>query len=870
MTSLIRDLKYGIRNLAKRPGFTAIAVLTLALGIGVNAALFSVFDAFVLKPLPLKDPGSLVNFNGANAKGERYRLVSYLDFLDYRSQNHTLADVIAWNKVRVTLGEAPPNQDDSAAFAEGYEYLFGQIVSANYFAVLGAEMALGSGFQAGDDERAVIVLSHGCWQRRFNSDPAIVGKTITLQGAPFTVVGVTAKEFVGTTPDVSAFWSPLANRDLLIREGGWGHKVWRTDRATNVFTLLGRLKPGVTLKAAENDLRLVTGRLAQSFPAEERMSRVNLGSAATFVTLDEDALPLVLPLLIGFGLVLLIACANVANLLLARSTGRHREIAVRIALGASRRQIIQQLITESVLLAVAGGVLGLLLAVWTLSVLYPIVLSSIPLPADLTAGFSLNLTPDWRVFGFTLLIASLAGIGAGLAPALQASKPELAGALKNEGSTFGQHLSQSRLRSMFVVLQIALCMSLLVAAGLLVRNLQSVRTIDTGMTTKSVFAVAVGLSSPAAEKPDAAREGELRRQLLERLRATPGVVAVSEASQQPLSGEMKNTAVILAGQSTDFPLEARFNFVSPDYFEALSIGLLRGRGFTADEASSRAPVVVVSEATAQRYWPGADPIGQRIGVAAWEQKLEKSDDSARHTGETPVPQNGDSARHTGGTPVPHKAAIYRRLEVIGVARDTRSRWVWEKDETFIYLPLPPGSPAGQFLIVRTQNDPASVMSSVRSLGAEIDPALRTSVRRIDESMAFQMAPFRAIAWISGVLGMLALVLASVGLYGVMSFVVAQRTREIGIRVALGAHPSEVVRMFLFQGLRLTGVGIFAGIVGGALISRLLAAVLVDLSSLDAVTFASVSAFLTIVAMLAIFVPARRAAKVDPLVALRYE
>lgn len=845
MTSLIRDIKYGLRNLGRRPGFTSIAVLTLALGIGVNAALFTVFDAFVLKPLPLKDPDSLVNFNGSNSKGERYRLVSYLDYLDYQSQNNTLSDLVAWNKVRVTLGEAAPNQDDSAAFAEGYEYLFGQIVSPNYFSALGAEMALGRGFQNGDDERPVVVLSHGCWQRRFNSDPALVGKTITLQGEPFTVVGVAAPEFVGTTPDVSAFWAPLTNRDLLIREGGWGYKVWRTDRQTNVFTLLGRLKPGISLKAAENDLRLIAGRLAQSYPAEERMTRVNLGSAATFVTLDEDVMPLVLPLLLGFGLVLIIACANVANLLLARSTGRHREIAVRIALGANRRQIIQQLITESVLLAVAGGALGLLLAVWTLSVLYPIVLSSIPLPEDLTAGFSINLTPDWRVFGFTLLVATLAGIGAGLAPALQASKPELAGALKSEGATFGRRLSESRLRSAFVVVQIALCMSMLVAAGLLVRNLQRVRTIDTGMTTKNVFAVAVGMSSAAAEKPDAAREGELRRQLAERLQATPGVVAVSEASQQPLSGEMRNTAVVLPGQSTDFPLEARFNFVAPEYFEALSIGLLRGRNFTAAEASSRAPVMVVSEATARRYWPGVDPIGQRLGVAASDQKREHHDDN--------------------------KSSIdYRQFEVIGVARDTRSRWVWEKDETLLYLPLPPRSPSGQYLIVRTQNDPANVMRSVRPLGAALDPSLRTSVRRIDETMAFQMAPFRAVAWISGVLGMLALILAAVGLYGVMSFVVAQRTREIGIRIALGAHPVEVVRMFLFQGLRLTAVGIVSGVAGGALISRLLAAVLVDLSSLDVVAFASVSLFLTIVAMLAIFVPARRAAKVDPLVALREE
>ena len=852
MNSFWQDLCYGARTLRKKPGFAFVAIVTLSLGIGVNAALFSVFDALVLKPLPLKDPGNLVSLEGMNAQGQRQRLISYLDYLDYRDQNNTLSDVIAWNKVRATLGEAPPNQDDSFAFAEGYEFLFGQIVSGNYFAALGAEMSLGRAFQPAEDERPgerpVLVLSYGCWQRRFASDPGIVGKTIMLQGRPFTIIGVTAREFVGTTPDVPSFWAPLMMRDQLIQAGGWGHKRWLTDRNTNVFTLLGRLKPGVTLKQAESEVRLMAGRLAQNYPAAERATNVTLESAGTFVALDEDVMPLVIPLLLGFGLVLMIACANVANLLLARSVGRQREIALRLALGAGRRRIVQQLVTESLLLAIAGGVVGLLMAVWTLSVLYPIVLSSVPLPEGLTAGFSINLAPDWRVFSFTLLLASIAGVGVGLAPALQASKPQLSSALKEEGSALGQHLSQSRLRSGFVVVQIAVCMSLLVGAGLLVRNLQRVRTIDTGMTTKNVFSVAIGVSAMSAsgtKKQDAAREGELRRQLSERLRATPGVVAVSEAHQQPLSGGMGNTLVILPNQQNDHPLEARFNFVSPEYFDTLTIPLLRGRRFTAQEVNAGTPVIVISEATARRYWPAADPLGKHIGIAAMAQRPE-SDAQDRAT------------------------ISYQQYEVIGIARDVRSRWVWEKDETFLYLPLPPGSPSGQYLIVRTAGDPANVMTSVRGLAATIDPLLRTSARRIDESLAYQMAPFRAIAWLSGVLGMLALLLASIGLYGVMSFVVAQRTREIGIRVALGAQPSEVVRMFLFQGLRLTALGIVCGVAGGALIARLLTAVLIDLSPLDPVAFISVSTFLTIVALLAIFVPARRATKVDPLVALRYE
>jgi putative ABC transport system permease protein len=400
------------------------------------------------------------------------------------------------------------------------------------------------------------------------------------------------------------------------------------------------------------------------------------------------------------------------------------------------------------------------------------------------------------------------------------------------------------LRSALVVGQIAVCMALLVAAGLLVRNLQRVRTIDTGMNTTNVFAVAAGLSEAGAERPDAAREAELRRQLADRLRAMPGVVAVSQANQQPLSGGMKNTAVTLPDQPGQ-RREARFNLVSAEYFTTLSIPVTRGRPFTAQEANANAPVVVISEATAQRYWPGADPLGKHLGVAA-------------------------GTDHPGSDVRDRADVNYRQYEVIGVTRDARSRWVWDQDETFLYVPLPAASLAGQYLMVRTEGDPATVMNTVRAAAASIDPQLRVSVRRIEETMALQMAPFRAIAWLSGVLGMLALLLASVGLYGVMSFVVTQRTREIGVRMALGAQGVDVVRMFLSQGLRLTAIGVAVGLAAGALISRLLTAVLIDLSALDPLTFVGVSVFLTVVALLAILVPARRATKVDPLVALRYE
>ena len=848
MRILWHDLRYGARALRKKPAFTLIAITTLALGIGVNAALFSVFNAFVLKALPLKNPEKLVSFEGTTARGERRRLFSYRDYLDYRDQTRALSNVVAWNKVRATLGDAPPSQDD-LEFAGGYEYLFGQVVSGNYFTALGADMSQGRAFTPTDDEqpdqKPVVVLSHSCWARRFASDPGIVGKTIVLQGQPFTVIGITARGFVGTTPDAPSFWVPLMMRDRLIQAGGWAHKQWFTDRNTEAFTLLGTLATGVTREQAAAETQLVTNRLAQSYPSENRITNLKLESAGTFVTLNEDVRLLVMPLLLGFGLVLLIACANVANLLLARAAGRQREIAVRLSLGASRFRVVRQLVTESLLLSLAGGVAGLLLAVWTLSALYPIVLSTIPLPDGLAEGFSLNLAPDWRVFGFTFLLAAIAGVGAGLAPALQASNPELSNALKGEGSTFGKRLSQSRLRNALVVAQIAVCMALLIAAGLLVRNLQRVRTLDTGMSTASVFSVATGLNQDVGEKKDTQREVELRRQLAERLRATPGVASVSFAYRQPLSGSMENTTMTLPGQSVDHPLEVRFNFVSAEYFKTFAIQLSRGRPFTAQEANTNAAVVVISEATAARFWPNANPLGKSLNLAA-----------------------GTPQHETDGQ---EKTAIaYRAYEVIGVARDARSRWIWEKDETFFYVPVAENSDFGRYLVVRTEGDPGSVMTTVRVMAQAIDPLLRVSARRIDETLPLQMAPFRAVAWLSGVLGLLALVLASIGLYGVMAFVVTQRTHEIGIRVALGARPQQVIKVFLIQGLKMTAVGVVLGLLAGAAISRLIAALLIDVSALDPIAFLGVTVFLGLVVLLAILIPARRATKVDPLIALRYE
>jgi predicted permease len=841
---MMQDLRYGARRILKQPGVSAVVLLTLALGIGVNTAFFTVFNALALKPLPLKEVDSIVEVQKTPEPGQRGRRYSYPDYQDYRARSQTMVGLALISEMGATLGIEHAQQ--GATQREEFGYVNCQLVSSNYFSLLGATMLLGRGFTS-EEERTpnthpVAVLSHYFWERALKGNPDVIGQTIKLSGQSFVIVGVTAKDFIGTTPNRPACWLPLMMRDALFQPTEQATQSWHTNRSATAFSLWGRMKPGVTTAQAQAELTALTEHLAREYPGENRNATVQLKRAPGFVSVDEEVGQVFLILPLSVGLVLLIACANVANLMLARAAKRQKEIGTRLALGATRQRIIRQLLTESLLIALAGGVLGLLLAWWALNVLYPVLLAQFPLAGNFLASLAIDLEPDYRVFGFTLLMALLTGLAAGLAPALQASRPNLTMALKGEGSVFGEQMSQSRLRNGLIVVQLAFSLVLLVSAGLLVRNLQKLQRIDTGFETTRLFALDVDLGYARAPQTET-----LRQQLASRLRARPDVQAVSRAARAPLSGQAPETAVALAGQTDRKGLpEISYDVVSPHHLETLGVPLLSGRNFTEQEANANARVVVMSAASVRKLWPQfndlSQAVGQFIGIEA-----------------------GAAATTTNVS-----SASFPVYQVIGVTRDTISGLVFVRDDPLVYLPLGSGNAQGGYLLVRTRTDANRVMAAARAEIAALNPDATLAMKPTAEWLDLQTTPFRIAANIALALGLAALVLASIGLYGVMSFVVAQRTREVGIRIALGAEPRSILALFLKQGMRLIGVGIVLGLLGGIGVAQLLRLLLVNMSPFDPVTFGGVSLCLMLVALLATYLPARRATKVDPMVALRHE
>ncbi|HYY94051.1 MAG TPA: ABC transporter permease [Pyrinomonadaceae bacterium] len=825
MRTLVQDLRYGLRVLVKSKGFAAVAVVTLALGIGANTAIFSLIDKLLWRQLPVSEPGRLVLLS-AESLNPRFlnTIFSYPDYKDYRDRNSVLSGLVAFRDAEVTVGAG-----------EGAERVNGELVSGNYFDVLGVRAERGRAIRPEDDaapgQSMVVVLSHGLWQRRFGADPPVVGQTVTLGGASYTVVGVAPAGFNGLALErPTYFWVPLAAEQQLT-----GEQLFALDkRGAAWLRLVGRLKPGVSLEQARAGLDLLARQVRDANTPEgergrpfyERRMLLEPGGGGISILRKDLSKPLEL-LLATVGLILLVACANVANLLFARAAARRKEVAVRLALGAGRARLVRQLLTESVLLALAGGTAGLLFAEWLTGLL----LTYNPYKIDL-AQTSFAAGPDARVLAFTFAVSTLCGVVFGLIPALQSSRPDLLPALKGEVSALGRKGARLGPRGPLVVLQVALALVVLVGAGLLVRSLRNLFAIDPGFRAAGVLLVPVSLDSKNYDEP---RARAFLRELNERLRALPGVASVTTATVTPMGGGVYTRSLTVEGYAPqpgeNIGVDA--NEVGPGYHELMGIPLVEGRGFTERDAAGAPPVAVINEAMARQYFPGQNPLGRHLFLGK------------------------------GSAP----------LEIVGVARDSKFHSLTEPPLAHLDTPILQDPYAYRSVVfhVRAKADAAALLADVRREVKALDPALPfADAGTLTDELGNSLAAARMAAQLSALFGAVALLLSAVGLYGAISYSVEQRTREIGIRMALGARPRDVLALVIAKGLLLTAAGAGLGLAAALALTRLASGLLYGVSATDPTTFAAVALLLSAVALAACYVPARRATKVDPMVALRYE
>jgi predicted permease len=825
IADLWQDLRYGIRMLGKKPGLTAVVVLTLAMGIGVNTAIFSFFNIY-LRPLPIKDPETVVHLKHEGADQD----FSYPDYLYLRDHTQVFSDLIAHCEEADLL--------EVKSDAEGPAEIAGEFVSDNFFSALGGSVILGRTFTL-EENRApggdlVVVLSHHFWQRRFAGDPNAIGQALRLDGKPFTIIGVLSPEFTGFDLEIPDIWLPLVLRGE-VHNWNIPREDWVGKRSIEWLSVSGRLKPGRTMEEARAEMRLLHSQLASVQPKNDRQDGINVVSSARLDqgNVGKNFLMAMGIALAATGIVLLIACSNVANLMLARAAARRKEIGVRLCLGASRSRVIRQLLTESFLLAGMGGLAGLLLARWSIELLAALATAQDDKRLD---GMALDFSIDLRILGFTCLVSLLSGIAFGLMPALQATRVDLVTAVKEEGAGFSRRLARSRLRNGLVVAQVALCVVLLIPAGLLLRALVRILTLDPGFETRRVLVVRYNLELTGFDPP---RAQLFRRQLLERLAALPGVERVSAVG----GGASANITLPAegAGASRSFG-RAIYTPVAPNYFETAGIPLVRGRGITAEDAQAGAEVVVVSEATARNIWPGEDPLGKTLRLG--------------------------NAQQDGGEKV-----IFPSLRVIGVARDAQNGdRIGAIPPVFLYVTQGLDSEWYTRLLVRTTHDAREMKAAVRAEAHALAPNLRLWLDSVEEIIAGAkyVRSARITSGLAGGLGLLALFLAMIGVYGVMAFAVSQRTREIGIRMALGAQAADVLKMVIGEGMRLVCIGAALGLAASLAVAQLMKSTLFGLSAIDPLAFAAVILLLAIVALLACWIPARRAARVDPMIALRCE
>lgn len=811
MGILLQDLRYGLRMLIKKPGFTLVAVLTLGLGIGANTAIFSLVNTVLLRPLPIAQPERVVTLNfGVPGRGA-FPLIGYPEYTDYRDRNQVLTGLAAMGMAPVGLSNNGIN-----------ERIWGLHVTGNYFSLLGVHAALGRVIAPEDDRipggHPVVMLSYQCWQQRFGADPQIIGRSLVIGGRNYTVIGITPPEFRGTelafTPEL---WFPMMMKAGL--EVGRGPLKGRTSPVSTI----GQLKEGVSWAQAESALNLIAAQLRREYPQADKGQIVVLTQPGLFGAAMRGTVLRFTAVAMGVVvLVLLLACTNLVNMLLARATERHREIAIRLAVGAGRARVLRQLLTESVMLALLGSALGLALAYGAVE------LARFKMPVFF--GFTpIELQMDWRVLLFTFVLSLVTGILFGLLPGLQATRPDLIPALKNEPTLGGYR--RSRLRNVLVVAQMSLSLVLLLCAGLVLRGLQRAQQIDPGFNPEQAVEVSF---DPGLQQYDRERGRELQRQALERVRSLPGLQAAALTAHAPLtSGESGARGIFIQGDDPKTANQAPIALttsISLDYFRTMETRLLQGRDFTAQDDAQSPPVAIVNEAFARRFWPGESPIGKRFNFT------------------------------TG-----------KWIEIVGVAQDGKYSNLAEKSESFVYLPLAQNYESEVTLIARGAGDPHLLTATIRKEIHGLDKNLPLyDARTMLEHMDLPLFPARVAATALGGFGALALQLAAVGIFGVMSHVVTQRTREIGVRIALGASSKEIFKLIVWQGAVLVGTGIGIGLGVAGLGTRLLANLLFGVSALDPLTFVGVTVLLTATAFLACYLPVRRATKVDPMIVLRQQ
>jgi putative ABC transport system permease protein len=796
---LKQDIRYGFRMLIKKPGFTIVAILTLALGIGANTAIFSVVNSILLKPLPFNNSDRIVAMSGTTSTGQTW--ISYPNLEDYRRQNNVFEEISALTPQSVNLtGMETPDR------------VRGGFVSSGFFKVFDVQPSMGRVFQPEEDQigsQRVTVVNHNVWKSRFGSDPNLIGKSLILNGEPFTVVGIMPPDFQIPIDEIEV-WIPAQY-----------YPNYKPVRSAHNYFAIGRLKPGVELSKAQAEMDTIANRLAQAYPEDNKGIGIKLTQLQEMIV--SDIRPALLVLLAAVGFILLIACANIANLLLARGAARNREVAIRAALGASRVRLLTQLLTETTILGLLGGCLGLLIALWGVDILVSLN------PQNLPSG--LKIAPDIRVLCFTLLLSIFTGLLFGLFPALQLSKPDLLRSLKEGGRGSGEVTGQ-KLRSAFVISQVALSLVLLIGAGLLIKSFYRLLTVDPGFKSENLLTMEYRLPINKYSKPE--QQNEFHRQVVEKIRVVPGVRSAALVLGLPFSGNGGARIFTLPDRELpekDKEPRALFNTATPGYFETIGIPLLKGRSFTDQDGPDSAKVILINQSMASQYWPNDDPIGKQVHL----------------------PQNNIT------------------VSVIGVVGNAKQFGLSEELRPQIYACYTQNPNIFATIVARTDVEPMSLAESVKKAVWSVDKDQPMwKIRTVDYLLERNVASERFVVMLMSVFAALALILTSLGIYGVISYSVTQRTQEIGVRMALGALERDVLKLVISQAAFLALIGVVIGLAASFALTRLMSSLLFGVSPTDPVTFAGITMLLFAVAMLACYLPARRATKVDPMVALRYE